>query len=754
MDILLLDLDSPADGAVASALRTLASSGRLSTAGSVGEARERLNREGADLLVLHGADGDKLLGAFSFLAANCRTLPPPLVISACSSVAAVVALHKTGVEGYLVKDAAGRWLGELTDEATAMLQRAHARRMRDRLDRDLRDSERRLAQIVDGSPVAMFVVDREHCVTHWNIACEALTGCAASDMIGTSDQWRAFYASERPCMADLVLDGAIEERIARYYGDKKYRHSRILAGTYEAEDFFPAFGNGGRWLYFTAAPLVDSHGEIVGALETLQDITEQKRAEFALHEKESLLRQIIEHSSVATFVIDREHRVTHWNHACELLLEKPASEALGSQRLADNVYAEPRPVLADLVVDDADDEMYARYYGGRYRRSPTISGVVEVDDYIPTLGEGGRWLHFAAAPLRDGAGVTLGAIETLIDITERKEAESRIRESEQRLSRIIDGIAVATFVIDTQHRITHWNRACAALTGLTADEMLGSAAQWRAFYREERPCMADLVVEGAIEERVAEFYGSKRYHRSLIVEGGFEAIDFFPGFGSSGRWLYFTAAPLRDGDGNIVGAIETLQDITEQKRVEDSLRQSEERYRQLSITDGMTGLYNARHFAQRLATEMERCSRYRHPLALLVLDVDNFKAFNDTWGHVQGDAVLQTLAGCITACLRRTDQAFRYGGEEFVVLLPETDLDDAEAAAERVRAMFAACDFKPASGPAIRCTASIGVTIQVPGESPRDFVARADKGTYEAKRLGKNRVVRVAPPQMDSEVRA
>lgn len=752
MDILLLDLDPVADGAIASALQTLASSGRVDKATNVGEARERLNREGADLLVLHGADGDKLLAAFSFLAANCHSLPPPLVISASDSVEAVVALHKTGVEGYLVKDANGRWLRELTDEATAILQRAYARRMRDRLDSDLRDSERRLAQIVDGSPVAMFVIDREHSVTHWNIACEALTGYAASDMIGTCDQWRAFYPSERPCMADLVLDGAIEERVARYYGDKKYRHSHLLAGTYEAEDFFPAFGDGGRWLYFTAAPVLDSQGNIIGALETLQDITEQKRAESALHEKESLLRQIIDHSSVATFVIDREHRVTHWNRACELLLEKPASEAIGSQRLTNNVYAEARPILADLVVDDAEEELYERYYAGRYRRSPTIDGVVEVDDFIATLGERGRWLHFAAAPLRNDAGVTLGAIETLIDISERKEAESRIRESEQRLSRIIDGIAVATFVIDAGHRVTHWNRACAALTGLSAGQMLGTTEQWRAFYPEERPCMADLVVEGAIEERVAQFYGSKRYHTSLIVEGGFEAIDFFPEFGSNGRWLYFTAAPLRDGDGNIVGAIETLQDITEQKRVEDSLRQSEERYRQLSITDGMTGLYNARHFAQRLATEMERCSRYRHPLALLVLDVDNFKTFNDTWGHVQGDAVLQTLAGCISACLRRTDQAFRYGGEEFVVLLPETGLDDAEAAAERVRAMFAACDFKPAAGTVIRCTASIGVTIQVPGETPRDFVARADKGTYEAKRLGKNRVVRIAPPATNNAI--
>jgi diguanylate cyclase (GGDEF)-like protein/PAS domain S-box-containing protein len=304
-------------------------------------------------------------------------------------------------------------------------------------------------------------------------------------------------------------------------------------------------------------------------------------------------------------------------------------------------------------------------------------------------------------------------------------------------------------VIDHEHRVTHWNRACAVLTGLPASELIGTRQQWRAFYPDERPCMADLVLDGAMEEKVAQYYGTKKYHRSQVVEGGFEAEDFFANFGSGGRWLYFTAAPLRDAHGNVVGAIETLQDVTEQKRAEEHLRQSEERYRVQSITDGMTGLYNARHFAQRLREEMDRCQRYQHSLALMVLDVDNFKLFNDTYGHVQGDQVLIRLAECINHCLRRTDQAFRYGGEEFVALLPETDLDRAEAAAERVRALFADAEICPLPNQAVQCTASIGVTIFIPGESPRDFVARADSGTYEAKRQGKNRVIRITPKAGD-----
>lgn len=735
---------------MATATRSLAKGGDVWPFRTTEAAARQLDDRATDfdLAIIGGDDGSQLLSAFATLSAT-GNLPPAMIVSACPSVEAVVDLLKAGVEDFIVRDTEDAWLARLPEAAAAIANRSLDRRLRNRLDTDLRENQRRLTQIVDGSSVAMFVIDHRHLVTHWNRACEALTGIATTDVVGTNQQWRAFYPQERPCMADLVLDGAIEARVAQYYGNKGYRRSAVLAGTYEAEDFFPNFGDGGRWLFFTAAPLKDNHGRIIGAIETLQDITEQKRAKEALHKNETLLRQIIECSSVATFVINDKHEVTHWNRACEKLLGRSADTAIGTRSLAREVYHHDRPVLADLVLEGSSDAIIDLYYAGLYRKSVIADGIFEVEDRFPDLPGGERWLHFAAAPLRNDDGETIGAIETLIDVTERKLAEARMLESEQRLSQIIDGSAVATFVIDQEHRITHWNQACAALTSLPASEMIGTSQQWRAFYTEERPCMADLVLDGAMEERVAQYYGSKKYHRSQVVNGGYEAEDFFANFGSSGRWLYFTAAPLLNAEGKVIGAIETLQDITEQKRAEESLRQSEERYRLLSITDGMTELFNARHFAQRLREEMERAERYQHPLALMVLDVDNFKRFNDTWGHVQGDQVLIRLAKCINQCLRRTDQAFRYGGEEFVALLPETDMEMAEAAAERVRTAFANTEIRPVPDHPVQCTASIGVTTFVPGETPRDFVARADSGMYEAKRLGKNRVIRIAPKNAD-----
>lgn len=308
------------------------------------------------------------------------------------------------------------------------------------------------------------------------------------------------------------------------------------------------------------------------------------------------------------------------------------------------------------------------------------------------------------------------------------------------LSQIVEGNPVASIVIDDQHRVTHWNRACAILTGVPACEMIGTDKQWRAFYDHPRPIMADMIVNGAMEAAVDEFYHGK-FRRSPLIEGAFEAEDFFPAFGDGGRWLFFTAAPLRDVTGKVIGAIETLQDVTVRRRAEEALRESEERYRLLSVTDSLTGLFNRRHLHQCLHAELERVHRYGRTLSLLVLDCDDFKRINDTRGHQEGDKVLQTLAKLIGESLRRSDRAFRYGGEEFVILLPETDAEAACILAERLRQAFAEHPVPAEEGAPINCTISVGVAEYAPGEGESAFIHRADDATYEAKRRGKNCVV-------------
>src|SRR3989338_3686599 len=217
-----------------------------------------------------------------------------------------------------------------------------------------------------------------------------------------------------------------------------------------------------------------------------------------------------------------------------------------------------------------------------------------------------------------------------------RRADNALRDAAERLAQIVNGLSVAAFVIDRDHIVTHWNRACEAMTGTSASEVVGTRQQWRAFYVSERPVMADLILDNAIEADVDRFYHGK-FRPAALIGGAYEAEDFFGTFGERGRWLFFTAAPIRDAQGRVVGAIETLKDVTERRGAAAALKESETRFRELSITDGLTGLYNSRHFFEPIEPETSRATRHQEPLCLLMMDVDNFKRFNDTYGHLEGD---------------------------------------------------------------------------------------------------------------------
>ncbi len=179
--------------------------------------------------------------------------------------------------------------------------------------------------------------------------------------------------------------------------------------------------------------------------------------------------------------------------------------------------------------------------------------------------------------------------------------------------------------------------------------------------------------------------------------------------------------------------------------LERSLRQSIEEIKQLSLKDPLTGLYNRRFLVERLPQEIKRSYRYSRPLSLVMVDIDHFKAINDTYGHPAGDAVLKVCAGCLMETVRDDlDWVVRYGGEEFVLVLPETDLDGALAAAERLR-QRAAEERIGAEGQQIRITASFGVA-SLPPQPKKEWLRMesllecADRCLYRAKREGRNRV--------------
>jgi diguanylate cyclase (GGDEF)-like protein len=182
--------------------------------------------------------------------------------------------------------------------------------------------------------------------------------------------------------------------------------------------------------------------------------------------------------------------------------------------------------------------------------------------------------------------------------------------------------------------------------------------------------------------------------------------------------------------------------VTQLKQANQELQEANTTLKEMAVRDGLTSLFNHRYFQETLARELARCKRYQKACSVVFMDVDNFKLYNDTHGHPEGDRLLSTLSGILSSQVRKSDLAARYGGEEFVLLLPETPKESALAIAEAVRGRVEAHLFPGgASQPLGKVTVSVGVaSFPEDGEDPSEIVAAADKMLYRAKNEGKNRV--------------
>lgn len=204
-----------------------------------------------------------------------------------------------------------------------------------------------------------------------------------------------------------------------------------------------------------------------------------------------------------------------------------------------------------------------------------------------------------------------------------------------------------------------------------------------------------------------------------------------------GRTITVHHQPMPDG-----GWVATHEDITERKRAEEALQRANRQLEQLALHDPLTGLANRRKFVERFTYEIARADRFRMPPSLLMIDVDHFKAINDQHGHLAGDACLRSLAARLAESVRAIDLVARFGGEEFVALLPETSMDQSLIAAERIRSKVEAQPVDIGEGtPAVAITISVGAASAADATPTLDeILARADEAVYSAKRAGRNQV--------------
>ena len=299
--------------------------------------------------------------------------------------------------------------------------------------------------------------------------------------------------------------------------------------------------------------------------------------------------------------------------------------------------------------------------------------------------------------------------------------QSCIRANEKEfLCNLVALCPDGVIAIDRSGLITIFNRAAEMLTGHSADETINKMN------------ICDLYPSPVIARKIKKLIYSETHGESGRLEGYEVDIENQAG----NKIPIRLSATLIYSNNEEIGSVGFFHDMTHQKKLEKNLRK-------LSITDALTGIFNQRHFHTCLAEEIERAHRYHRPLSLICFDLDHFKDCNDKLGHLEGDNILRIIGKLLLETMRKSDLAFRYGGDEFFILLPEIDLNSAQKTSEKIRfnfndrwpynVLYKHIDLTPV-------TLSMGIAQLEENEKADSLIKRADVAMYQAKRRGGDQV--------------
>lgn len=289
---------------------------------------------------------------------------------------------------------------------------------------------------------------------------------------------------------------------------------------------------------------------------------------------------------------------------------------------------------------------------------------------------------------------------------------------------IIDNLYDGVYFVDRERVITYWNKGAERITGYSSTQTIGRSCRDNLLNHVTangvqlclNNCPLAAVMEDGHEREAEVFLHHADGHRLPVI---------------------VRATPMRDGNGNIIGAIESFSnnsDVINTRRKLQKLHYA-------AMTDPLTRIGNRRHLEGRLSAVIAEFKNNAAIAGLLFMDVDQFKQFNDIYGHNAGDDVLRMVAKTISHALRATDTIGRWGGEEFLAILYDLqDQSDLRAAANKVRAMveYSRLDV---DGQGLAVTMSVGATLLRPDDTHDSFVARADALMYQSKQAGRNRVM-------------
>jgi diguanylate cyclase (GGDEF)-like protein/PAS domain S-box-containing protein len=355
---------------------------------------------------------------------------------------------------------------------------------------------------------------------------------------------------------------------------------------------------------------------------------------------------------------------------------------------------------------------------------------------FPALEREGRWKGELIAHRKDGTVLEQDASITRLedgtcvcvmrDITGRRRREEAIRRSEQFLNTIFDSIRDPFCIIDRNYTIVRANEAYALLKNQAVEDLVDHTC-YQALEGKDEVC------DGCVIRKTFQSKDPCAKEKKVALKTG-EVL-----------WMEIFTYPILNESGEISHVIEYTRDVTDRKKSEEDRRRLIERLEYLSMTDGLTGLLNRRALTEQLEYEIDRARRYGSELSVILCDLDNLKEINDHEGHLVGDTTLQLLSATVRSSLRNADIAGRYGGDEFLVIVPQTSAAGAQSIAEKIRSAAERTQVQLEGDRRIPISVSIGVAAL--GPLPEDidgFVSRVDAALYNSKNTGRNKVT-VAP---------
>ncbi|MBN1860752.1 MAG: PAS domain S-box protein [Candidatus Thermoplasmatota archaeon] len=339
-------------------------------------------------------------------------------------------------------------------------------------------------------------------------------------------------------------------------------------------------------LSHTAQPLEYRVRDVSGCWHTLQctvsayddeflfiskDCTEQKTIEKTLRVSEDLLSKTFRISpQMITITSLKEGRYIDVNESFLHHIGFTRDEVVGRTSIELNLWVDPND--RNKFIQNMREKGVVRNFECKMRnKTGGIGNVLLFSEIITFKGE----------PC---------ALTISMNITDQKRREDLIRENEQKMQRIIQGLPIAAFVIDASHQVLYWNKSLEELSNIRAEEIIGTENHWKAFYKKKKPCLADILIDGHLED-IGKWYSAK-HTKSQVGNESYKVVDFFPNLGTDGKWLSATATIIRNSKGNLIGVLETIEDISERKKTEMALQENENKYRQIfdSASDGIVFL--------------------------------------------------------------------------------------------------------------------------------------------------------------------